>query len=617
MKKISLFSLLALIFSTPTLAQSSTLGETTDQALQGVYSLKNGIDQITQELFALDDAERAKNPRLDARYREAREEIVRVINSINLTTENITSSIQKLATYQAQMQSSIEELQSLRLSSSHAKEYLADYLNLVYKMHLDTYGDASTPSLVRLLSNAKNIPQTLVWLDMTSALTAQLSHLLTQTSTAETNHVGLLKDLGKLKQDAQTTLTLYRDEIDKLQQKKQYLLNFIAMYKKKQLSNTAIIDQIFASKRDVYLSIHSFLDEIVKKNYKSSAEINEKIASLSQLPDAKNSATMADLAWPVYPIEKIFRYYRDPQFEKDNGFPFEAIQIQAKQRTPVHAARDGVVYHVFDNLDSISWIMIVHQDGYVTVYQYLNQILVQPGEVVTRGQIVWYSGWEPGTQGAWFVSEGENLTFGAFRYGLPVDPLSVLDLSAITRWETALPAEYRLKYFNDELTRPIDVSTLKFAQGETLDERTQYFINSYAKGVYRDINFWNAVVEGTNIDRDMVICIAFAESTLGNYLSTSNNIGNVGNNDRGDRIAYGSPYEWARLIPLTLNNGYLGKYHTINQLSRYGNADGKIYASSPINWQTNVLKCLSKIKGYTVPEDFPFRTWPNPRLAQS
>lgn len=162
MKKISLFSLFALIFSAPTLAQSSTLGETTDQALQGVYSLKNGIDQITQELFALDDAERAKNPRLDARYREAREEIVRVINSINLTTENITSSIQKLATYQAQMQSSIEELQSLRLSSSHAKEYLADYLNLVYKMHLDTYGDASTPSLVRLLSNAKNIPQTLV-----------------------------------------------------------------------------------------------------------------------------------------------------------------------------------------------------------------------------------------------------------------------------------------------------------------------------------------------------------------------------------------------------------------------------------------------------------------------
>jgi len=68
---------------------------------------------------------------------------------------------------------------------------------------------------------------------------------------------------------------------------------------------------------------------------------------------------------------------------------------------------------------------------------------------------------------------------------------------------------------------------------------------------------------------------------------------------------------------LTLNNAYLGSYHTINQLSRYGNKDGKIYASSPINRQTNVLKCLSQIKGYYIPEDFPFRTGPNPNIGNT
>jgi hypothetical protein len=41
------------------------------------------------------------------------------------------------------------------------------------------------------------------------------------------------------------------------------------------------------------------------------------------------------------------------------------------------------------------------------------------------------------------------------------------------------------------------------------------------------LSFWDEVVDGTNIDRDMVICIAFAESTLGRFLSTDNNIGNV------------------------------------------------------------------------------------------
>jgi hypothetical protein len=117
------------------------------------------------------------------------------------------------------------------------------------------------------------------------------------------------------------------------------------------------------------------------------------------------------------------------------------------------------------------------------------------------------------------------------------------------------------------------------------------------------------------VDRDVVICIAFAESTLGRYLSTAGNIGNVGNNDRGDRVPFTSAYVGARAIPVTLNNAYLGEYHTIKQLSRYGNKDGKIYASSPINWQTNVLKCLSQIKGYYIPEDFPFRTGPNPNLG--
>jgi hypothetical protein len=112
-----------------------------------------------------------------------------------------------------------------------------------------------------------------------------------------------------------------------------------------------------------------------------------------------------------------------------------------------------------------------------------------------------------------------------------------------------------------------------------------------------------------------VICIAFAESTLGRYLSTAGNIGNVGNNDRGDRVPFYSAYQGARAIPLTLNNVYLGDYHTINQLSRYGNKDGKIYASSPINRQTNVLKCLSQIKGYYIPEDFPFRIGPNPNIG--
>ena len=57
----------------------------------------------------------------------------------------------------------------------------------------------------------------------------------------------------------------------------------------------------------------------------------------------------------------------------------------------------------------------------------------------------------------------------------------------------------------------------------------------------------------------------------------------------------------------TLNNRYLGHYTQINQLSRYGNPDGTIYASSPDHWHNNIIKCMSAIKGYQVPDDYNFR----------
>ncbi|MDR2190664.1 MAG: M23 family metallopeptidase [Candidatus Peribacteria bacterium] len=344
----------------------------------------------------MDAVERAKNEHLDEKYRQARNEIVRVISSIDEATTNITQAVAKLAVYQTQMRNTFNELNDLRDSSSKAKAYLAEYLNLLYKMQRELYQDeGDTINEIRLLVNTDNVSKTLIGSEITTAMTLQLHDLIQQTDKAEDNDIALLSKLGQMKQQAQRTFTAYRDEIEKLQQKKQYLINFIALYKNKQVELSQRFDKVFASKKEVYLSIQSFLDEIVKRNYKSVEGISLKIAELSLLPDAKNADTIAPIARPVYPIENILRYFNDPKFEEENGFKHQAIQIQAAQRSPVYAARDGVVYHVFDNMDSISRVLLVHQNGYVTTYQYLNQIIVQPGEIVKRGQIIGYSGGEP------------------------------------------------------------------------------------------------------------------------------------------------------------------------------------------------------------------------------
>ncbi|HMS91394.1 MAG TPA: M23 family metallopeptidase, partial [Candidatus Absconditabacterales bacterium] len=340
-------------------------------------------------------------------------------------------------------------------------------------------------------------------------------------------------------------------------------------------------------------------------------DMDKKIAALNKL---ENDNEAYILAWPLYPIEEIQTYFGDINFQKEYGVPHIGIQIKAEQSTPVYAARNGIVYFVADNDEiGINRAMIVHTDGYITIYQYLNKTVIKPGDIVRRGELIGYSGGEPGTRGAGFISKGANLTFEIFKDGIAMDPFDILDAS-IVKNKDVLPEGYQIKYLRDKYARPIDITDLELMTGETLAKRESQFLMRYGVGIYKQVAFREDVSKGTNIDKDMVICIAFAESTLGRYLSTNANIGNVGNNDRGDRVPFYSAYAGARAIPLTLNNGYLGSYHTINQLSRYGNKEGKIYASSPINRQTNVLKCLSQIKGYYIPEDFPFRIGPNPNI---
>ena len=584
---------------------------TINAAIDRVAKLQTDIETITDELFKLDEEEKKKNPEMTSNYRQARTEIVRVISSINWANANLELSLKKLIQYQKQMKEFLKQLRDAQVSATKAKQYMNDYLTLLYKTQLKIYDqDWDKIDDIRLFVNSDNFNETFIGHDLLSAMTVQLWEVIDKSSKEEERKTNLLKKLWSLKIAAQESIETYRNEIDRLEQKKQYLISFINLYREK---SEAKFDSILSSREDVNKMVLTFIDDIVKKNYRANDNIPENIKAMLEAPDSSDDDA-APIAWPIYPIENITRYFNDANFEKDNWFKHQAIQIKATQWTPVYASRDGVVYYVSNSIDGISWILIVHKQWYVTLYEYMNQIIVNPWETVQRGQLIGYSGWEPWTMWAWFASEWENLTFGVYKDGVAIDPLTILDLSVVTDWQNTLPEDYRIKYLNDQLVRPIDVSDLKIIEWKTVDERAQRLLNGYGVGVYKELDFWNSVVDWTNIDRDVVICIWVAESTLGKYLTTSNNIWNVGNNDRWDRVAYDKTYAWARLIALTLNNQHLGNYHTINQLSRYGNPDGKIYASSPFNWQTNVMKCLSKIKWYTVPEDFPFRTLPNPNL---
>ena len=587
-----------------------------ENAAETIAKLQNSINDIVDQLYEIDDKEVNDNGSVSDKYKEIRKEIVSVIQDINKTTEYVSTMLSKIAFYKNQIQANVLALRETREWINVSKEYIQEFSNFLYKLNNQISYDNEIDD-VRLITLSDNIAVSLSNEQMVKSILEQFNDMMRSLDIDEEKQVNLIKALNKLKIKASENVESYQAILSVLNQKKNYLIQFMQLYKDDQLAEQKF-SVIFDNIKDVYTAVQSIISNIVKKDYSDVAfDVNERMEEAEKYYKDTNawSSNFQVLAWPVYPIQKIQRYFRDEDFEKTNGIPFQWIQIVVEQGSPVYAAADWVVYQVSNNpWIGINWALILHPKGYVTVYMYLNNILVEKWDVIRRWQLIWHSGWEPGTQWAWFSSAGPNLTFIVFKDWVALDPLEFLDLSVVEN-KDVIPEKYNIKYLNDKYARTIDISEVKFASWDTIDDRAESFLNEYWVWAYRQLAFWEDAVANTQIDRDVVICIAFAESTLGRYLTTENNIWNVWNDDRWNRVSFASALAWARSIPDTLNNYYLWNYHTISQLSRYGNVDGKIYASSPINWQRNVTKCLSQIKWYYVPEDYPFRIWLNPRLT--
>ena len=633
MNKISLKKLLWIVVVSVFLLKNISFAENStdnkevssfdvETAIYDVRQLKDSMDEITKQLYTLDEKELQENiDGITEKYRETRKEIVRVINDINNTTTEVSEALKKLNLYKQQLFLATKEISQITEDIEKTKEYISKFTNFLYKTKNDFYTkDSNEIDDLKLLVNSDKVPETLANDYVIKSMLIQFDELISKLQNDESNKIKLLKRINALKVTAKEQIKNYQDQIVKLQEKKNYLLQFIELYKNDRFRSQAVLNSLFNSRKEVDMKIKNLVLEIKEKKYKSvSFNVNDKLIELAKASDKiqDNQKTTHIISWPIYPVEDIQTYFDDPVYAKKYWISHNGIQIEVNQWSTVYASKDWIVYYISDHESWvwISWMLIVHENGYITTYMYLNKIIVKVWDVVMEWQPIWYSGWEPWTKWAWFISGWPNLTFWVFKNWNAVDPLNLLDLSVIKNKDN-IQDKYSVSYLNDKYARPIDITELTFMSWNDVDTRADNFINTYAVWIYRELPFWEDVVDETNIDRDMVICVAFAESTLWHYLTTDWNIWNVWNNDRWDRVSFSSAFAGARAIPDTLNNRNLWYYYTINELSRYDNQNGKIYASSPINRQTNVLKCLSQIKWYYVPEDFPFRIGPNPNVSK-
>jgi len=149
----------------------------------------------------------------------------------------------------------------------------------------------------------------------------------------------------------------------------------------------------------------------------------------------------------------------------------------------------------------------------------------------------------------------------------------------------------------------------------TIEERSKEWLDHH--WMWDTYPIWIEMEKKHKINHILPICVAWADSHLWKALATSYNLGNVGNNDRWDRVHMKSWEQWIEAIYKTLNNRYFSTINEVGRLSGEWRIKMKVnwcvgrwdycYATSTVVWDTNVRNCMSAIADAQVDLYFNFR----------
>ncbi|OGZ12197.1 MAG: hypothetical protein A3D67_00810 [Candidatus Lloydbacteria bacterium RIFCSPHIGHO2_02_FULL_51_22] len=152
----------------------------------------------------------------------------------------------------------------------------------------------------------------------------------------------------------------------------------------------------------------SLYESLLAERLKKKEALEQEIADFEERlkveidPESLPETGTGVLAWPFDSVV-VTQYFGNTPFASANpqvynGLGHNGIDLRGAIGTPVKAAANGVVVDTGDTdaqcykVSYGKWVLVRHYNGLSTLYAHLSLIRAQPGDEISRGDIVGYSG---------------------------------------------------------------------------------------------------------------------------------------------------------------------------------------------------------------------------------
>lgn len=289
---------------------------------------------------------------------------------------------------------------------------------------LAMYANGQNDTLDILLSG-KTLGDVVYELEVMSVLEEQGQLMFARLNELKDELQNELEALQTKKDRLDDTNDSKRNKSKELKQQKKAKDELISLTKGKEEAYQQLIEDAKDEQEQINSDLENLKDQLVLFDAKE--KVYEIERNYYDFGDKLGKVSDVGLMWPVDPARGITAFFKDPSYKAALGVQHYAIDVRAPMQTPIMAAQDGYVYKAKDNGFGYSYIVLLHTPELATVYGHIYEFNdIQEGDYVEQGQIIGYTGGQPGTKGAGFLTTGPHLHFEVRVNGVAQDPLDFL-----------------------------------------------------------------------------------------------------------------------------------------------------------------------------------------------